>query len=385
MDIVTLQQQFSLQFNENPTWLVRSPGRINLIGEHIDYNDGFVLPASINKEILIGISANTTSDICTLYAADFKDTYTFRLTELVQSAKGWPNYVMGVVKQLLDAGYPIQPFSCYFGGNIPTGAGLSSSAALECGVAFALNKLFSLGLSSLQIVQFSKAAENQFVGVNCGIMDQFASTFGKADHVIKLDCKSLEYEYVPFKIAGYDIVLCDTGVKHSLGDSEYNTRRIECETAFAALVKKYPQITSYREVTLAQIESIRPELPAKTIDRATFVVQEITRVEDACELLKAQDLIGFGSLMFETHDGLSKLYEVSCQELDFLKALAVDSGLVTGSRMMGGGFGGCTINLIRQENTATFIDKAKLAYHVKYGRELKTYVVAITDGTSLMA
>ena len=380
----SIQEKFFELFHTPATHIVRSPGRINLIGEHIDYNDGFVLPASINKEIILAIAPNTTDDTCTLYAADFNDSYTFSISNLEHSPKSWCNYVIGVLVELKNAGYDVKPFNIAFGGNIPTGAGLSSSAALECGVAFAVSKLFHLELSTLQIVQFSKQAENRFVGVNCGIMDQFASSFGKANHVIKLDCQSLAYQYVPFQIAGYDIVLCDTGVKHSLGDSEYNTRRNECDAAIAAIKQQYPTVQSYRDVTIEQIISLASTLPAKKIDRATFVIEEIKRVNDACDFLEQGKIENFGELMYQTHEGLSKLYEVSCTELDFLKDLALASGLVTGSRMMGGGFGGCTINLIQQTNTASFIQSATEAYQNKFNRLLKTYTVAITDGTSLV-
>ena len=290
MEKEQVEKKFKELFHEEPTAIVCSPGRINLIGEHIDYNDGFVLPASIDKEIIIAIAPNTKDSICTLFAADFNALYSFDIHQLTKTDKIWPNYVIGVIDELNKAGYSPKAFNCVFGGNIPTGAGLSSSAAVECGIAFALNELFNLGLSRLQIVQISKSAENNFVGVNCGIMDQFASTFGKANHAIKLDCKSLDYTYFPFQIDEYDIVLCDTSVKHSLGDSEYNTRRQECDNAIALLKETYPSITSFRDVTKEQIDSVSAQLPAKTIDRAIFVIEEIKRVEDATKLLLNNDI-----------------------------------------------------------------------------------------------
>jgi len=376
---------FKDTFSNEPSLVINSPGRINLIGEHIDYNDGFVLPASIDKSILFAIAPNEASDICTLKAIDINQTFQFTLSNINHTKeKSWANYILGVINEMQKVGITLSPFNCVFGGNIPTGAGLSSSAAVECGIAFALNELFQLGLSRLQMVQFSKQAENNFVGVNCGIMDQFASSFGKENHVIKLDCLTLEYEYFPFNLTNYDIVLCDTGVKHSLGDSEYNTRRQECDTAIAILKEQFAEIKNYRDVRHSHIESLTNKVPLKTIDRVKFVVEEIARVGKATTLLSNHDLVGFGKLMYEAHDGLSNLYEVSCPELDFLNQVALESNIVFGSRMMGGGFGGCTINLLLKENTQSFIQKATEAYYSKYQLKLKTYIVDITNGTSLV-
>lgn len=357
-------------------------GRVNLIGEHIDYNSGFVLPASIDKEIQIAIGFSNESS-STLHALDFGESFQFDVRSFGKSEKKWTDYVLGVVAEIQKLGHNIAGFNMVFGGNIPTGAGLSSSAAVECGTAFALDSLFKLGLEKRAIALLSQRAENKFVGVNCGIMDQYASTFGKIGQVIKLDCNSVEHVYFPFRSDGIDILLCDTGVKHSLGDSEYNTRRLECEAALAAIKQRFPEISTFREVGKAHLAAVSDGLPPKTVDRAYFVIEEIERVNLACDLLQQNNLQAFGQLMFQAHEGLSKLYEVSCLELDFLKDLAVSSGVVLGSRMMGGGFGGCTINLLPSGQTESFISKATESYFQAFGRELKTYKVAITDGVSL--
>ncbi|WP_234735191.1 galactokinase [Tellurirhabdus bombi] len=375
-----VSQRFQTHFQAQPELIVRGPGRINLIGEHTDYNGGFVLPASIDKEIIFAISKKEGTT-CEVYAENVGDSTTFSLDQLEKSRKGWPNYLMGVVDQLQKRGCKLGGFRLVFGGDIPTGAGLSSSAAIECGLAFCLNELYALGLSKIEMVKLSQAAENQFVGVQCGIMDQFASMMGKANSVIQLDCRSLEYQYFPLELNDYLVVLCDTAVKHSLGNSEYNTRRQECEAGVDILQRKYPEVQLLRDATPAMVETCRDEMPAKVYDRCRYMTEEIERVQLACQLLLANDLEGFGQKMYETHDGLQHLYEVSCPELDFLVDQTRSDDNVLGSRMMGGGFGGCTINIVRKDAVDAFEQKLAQAYHEAFGIDLKCYRVTITDGT----
>jgi len=379
-------EKISLKFKElfgKEPMIVRSPGRVNLIGEHTDYNDGFVLPAAIDKEVVFAVAKNNTSE-CRLFAFDIDQSYTFSLSELAKSNKGWPNYLMGVVDQAIKAGKTIGGFDCVFGGNIPLGAGLSSSAAIECAMAFSLNELFDLGFSKFEMVKISQKAENEFVGVKCGIMDQFASMFGQKNKVIKLDCRTLDYEYFTFDMTGIKIVLCDTQVKHSLASSEYNTRRMECEQAVLALQKYDPSIKALRDATMETLNQRRGELGELVYKRAKYVVEENQRVADACEALNRNDHKKFGELMYLSHEGLSKEYEVSCRELDFLVEETREDDNVLGARMMGGGFGGCTINLVKEDYVEAFIQKMTNAYKKSLGLTLKVYTDSIANGTSVV-
>ncbi|GAB3268846.1 galactokinase [Larkinella harenae] len=374
---------FRTEFDREPELLVRGPGRINLLGEHTDYNGGLVLPASIDKEIVFAIARRDDST-GRIVAENLNQSFSFELHQLTQSSLGWPNYLMGVVDQLQKAGRQPGGFDLVFGGNIPAGAGLSSSAALECGLAFALNNLYELELSTLDMVQLSQRAENQFVGVNCGIMDQFASMFGREQAVIQLDCKSLHHEYFPFLTTDYALILCDTGVKHSLDDSEYNTRRSECETGVAILQQYNPAIQLLRDATTELVDAHRDEMPGKVYQRCRYVTEEIRRVQVACQDLLNNDLTAFGQKMYETHDGLQHDYEVSCPELDFLVDQTRADDTVLGARMMGGGFGGCTINLVKHEIADSFVNRLKEAYQNEFQIELKCYPVRITNGTSVL-
>jgi galactokinase len=375
-----IKNKFISSFNKTPL-IIRSPGRINLIGEHTDYNEGFVMPAAIDKEIVCALSANY-SNTCKIIAYDLKDSFQFDLKELKKSDKEWPNYIQGVVQQFQKRGLEVKGFDCVFGGNIPLGAGLSSSAALECAFAYGLNMLYRHNLPKLEIVKLSQSAENEFVGVQCGIMDQFASVFGRTDSIFRLDCKTLEYEYFDFVLEDYRIVLCDSQVKHSLASSEYNTRRKESEHGISILKKHYPKINSLRDVSIGEIKEHKNEFDDVTYKRCKYVIEEIARVQDCCELLKKGDLIGFGKNMFETHDGLSKDYEVSCEELDFLVDKAKETNMVIGSRMMGGGFGGCTINLVKISDIDRFIQTMTKAYKQELNLDMKVYLVKIENGTS---
>jgi galactokinase len=375
-----IKKKFISEFNKTPL-IVRSPGRVNIIGEHTDYNEGFVLPAAIDKEIVCAISANYT-DTCKLISYDMNDSFEFDITNIEKSDKGWPNYILGVVTEFQKKGLEIKGFDCIFGGDIPLGAGLSSSAALECAFAFSFNTMFEHQLSKIELVKIAQSAENNFVGVKCGIMDQFVSVHGKPDKVIHLDCKTLDFEYYDLELNEYRIILCDTQVKHSLGDSEYNTRRHECETGVGILREHYPDIHSLRDVDMSQLLKYRSEFDPVVFKRCKYVIEENERVLDCCMKLVEGNVEAFGQNMFKTHEGLSKEYEVSCKELDFLVDAAKASNMVIGARMMGGGFGGCTINLVKIEYIDKFIKEMTEKYYSELGLELKTYIVKISNGTS---
>jgi galactokinase len=374
---------FAQQFNEAPSFVIASPGRINLIGEHVDYNSGFVLPAAIDKYMFVAVSHRNDSKIF-LHATDLNQNYQSNLDAPLQpSSSGWPNYVLGVVHDLLEAGYSVSGFNMLITGNIPIGAGVSSSAALECATVFACKHLFDLDISKQAMVKTAQRAENNFVGVNCGVMDQFASMFGKADHVIKLDCADLSYTYFPFKLEGISIVLFDTFVKHSLASSEYNTRRQECETGLAVLRQQF-SIPSFREATLAMLDAVPDSISDKVYNRCTYVIEEIARMEAACNHLLAGEIGAFGARMYETHTGLSELYEVSCPELDCIVENCKKENDVIGARMMGGGFGGCVIALVQTTNVEDVYNRINTAYQNTFGRNMGKYPMQIGDGTRLL-
>ena len=380
--IDTIKKIFIEKFNNEPL-LVRSPGRINIIGEHTDYNQGFVLPGAIDKAIYIAISKRN-DDIVSLYAADFKEEYNCSIADINPSKKSWPNYILGIVDQLKKNNKNITGFNAVVDGNIPLGAGLSSSAAVECATVFALNELFELQLDKMQMVKMAQSAEHDFAGVNVGIMDMFASMFGKKNHVIKLDCRSLDYEYIPFELKNIKIVLLNSNVKHSLASTEYNTRRKECEQGVAWMHAKYPEVKSLRDATIEMLDEIvliKDELVYK---RCRFIIEEKQRLLDACEDLKRNDVIALGKKMFATHEGLSKDYEVSCKECDFLVDAVKQNKNVYGARMMGGGFGGCTINLVKNDAVDKLIEDISQRYEKEMHLPLTAYVAEIDNGTSLV-
>lgn len=378
-----IREIFQQQFNRTPA-VFRSPGRINLIGEHTDYNMGFVLPAAIDKAVYIAIVPREDRKI-RLYAADLDQSFSGSLDELKISGLQWPDFVLGVADQLQKAGLSLRGFEAVLMGDVPLGAGLSSSAAVECATVFSLNSLFELHLERLAMVKTAQKAENEFVGLKCGIMDPFASMFGKAGQVIRLDCRSLEYVYMPFATEEVKIVLFDTGVKHSLASSEYNVRRQECEEGVRIMRQTYPQIGSLRDADMRMVQECLAGKDEKVFQRCTFVVEEIQRLQDACDDLVKQDLPAFGQKMFATHDGLSKLYEVSCPESDALVDMVRDHPAVFGARMMGGGFGGCTINIVKQEAVDALIQTIGPLYQERFQRNLRTYVVSIGNGTSALS
>lgn len=368
-----IQKEFEERFGRRGT-LYASAGRINLIGEHTDYNGGYVFPGAIDKVIMAEIRPNGTDKV-RVYSIDIKEYAEFGLNEEDAPSQSWARYIFGVCRETIKRGGTVKGFDAVFAGNVPLGAGLSSSAALESCFAFALNDLYNGNtIDKFELARIGQSTEHNYCGVNCGIMDQFASVFGKKDHLMRLDCRSMEYEYFPFHPDGYKLVLVDSVVKHELADSPYNKRRASCER-----VAKRLGVETLRDATIEMLQAAKSDISAEDYSRAKFVIEEKERVLAVCDALVAGDYDTVGRCMYETHHGLSKDYEVSCEELDFLNDLARDCG-VTGSRIMGGGFGGCTINLVKDELLPNFLAEAKTKFNSKYGHEPKIYEVIISDG-----
>ena len=355
-----------------------SPGRINLIGEHTDYNGGFVFPGAIDKGMIAEIKPNGTDKV-RAFSVDLNDYAEFGLKEEDAPKASWARYIFGVCRETIKRGGNIQGFDTVFAGDVPLGAGMSSSAALESTYAFALNDLFSLNIDKFELAKIGQSTEHNYCGVKCGIMDQFASVFGKEGSLIRLDCRSLEYKYFPFNPVGYKLVLLDSVVKHKLASSAYNKRRQSCENAAAAIRQKHPEVEFLRDATMDMLNEVKGEISAEDYLRAEYVIGEVQRVLDVCDALEKGDYETVGQKMYETHYGMSKQYEVSCEELDFLNDVAKKMG-VTGSRVMGGGFGGCTINLVKEEKYDAFVKEAFQSYTAKFGHEPKLYNVVISDG-----
>ena len=355
-----------------------SAGRINLIGEHTDYNGGYVFPGAIDKGIMAEIKPNGTDKV-RLYSLDYDASSIFGLREEDKPYEQWARYIFGVCRETEKRGGKVEGFDAVFAGDVPLGAGLSSSAALESCFAFALNDLFANGLDLFTLARIGQSTEHNYCGVMCGIMDQFASCFGKAGSLIRLNCKTLEYKYFPFDPKGYKLVLVDSCVKHELASSAYNFRRQSCERAAAAIQKNHPEIDCLSDCKRVWLDEVRDEISSEDFLRAEYVIGEVQRVLDVCDALERNDYETVGEMMYQTHFGLSKLYEVSCEELDFLNRLARRLG-VTGSRVMGGGFGGCTINLVKDELYLPFVAAAKAEFTLKFGHAPKIYDVVISDG-----
>jgi galactokinase len=378
-----IKNEFISRFETTPI-IVRSPGRINIIGEHTDYNNGFVLPAAIDKAAYIAISLREDTEIL-LVAHDLNETFSTRIEDLKPSGDGsWPNYILGAAAQFQKQGFALRGFNAVLVSDVPIGAGLSSSAAIECATVFALNELLGTNLSRLIMVGMAQKAEHEYAGVMCGIMDQFASMMGKKDHVIRLDCQSLEYEYAPLKLEGYKIVLFNTNVKHALASSEYNTRRNECDQAVEWIRQFEISVASLRDVTELMLDQyVKPK--SELIDkRSRFVVQEIERLLNGCEDLREGNIQALGIKMFKTHEGLSKMYEVSCKELDWLVDFVKENPNVMGARMMGGGFGGCTINLVKEDAIDALIESVQPAYEEAMHLPLSYYIASIENGTEII-
>ncbi len=379
----SIKSFFTTKFGQNPALMVRACGRINLIGEHTDYNDGFVLPGAIDKHLYFAIAENGTSE-CRFYAADIEDTGTTDLKRLVKDKKLWLNYLRGILQQFQLSGKEIRGVDVAFGGNLPIGAGVSSSAALECGFAFALNELFDAGLTRLELAKLAQNSSHQFLSIPCGIMDQFASLMGKAGHFMLLDCRSLEHRYVPGKLLDYQLVLLNSNVHHELASSAYGERVAECRAGVVVLQKYFPDVKSLRDAGLPMLDAHRKEMGETVYRRCKYVVTEHLRTLQACEHLQNGESNALGQLLFETHEGLSKDYEVSCPEIDFLVDIARGFDGVAGARVMGGGFGGCTINLVQINVADKFIHYAKVAYAQRFGIEATDILVNLSDGTNLL-
>lgn len=377
MDTKQIQEKFRTLFGD--TYRVyTSPGRINLIGEHTDYNGGFVFPGAIDKGIYAAIQANGCDKV-RVYSLDYEAMSEFGMREEDLPQEAWARYIFGVVREIQKRGYSINGFDAVFAGDVPLGAGMSSSAALESTFAYAINDIYSLGIEKMELARIGQATEHNYCGVKCGIMDQFASIFGKEGHLIRLNCATMEYEYFPFHPEGYKVVLLDTCVKHELASSAYNKRRESCENACAHITKRHNEVKFLSDATMDMLEEVREEISEEDYMRAKYVIGEKQRVLDVCDALERGDYVTVGDRMFGTHYGMSKEYEVSCDELDFLNDIARRCG-VTGSRVMGGGFGGCTINIVKEELYDDFVSTARNEFLNKFGHQPKTYDVVISDG-----
>lgn len=381
MEINHVRSRFIKHFDGKTGNIYVAPGRINLIGEHTDYNGGFVFPGAVDCGIMAELRPNGT-DTVMCYAIDLKDRVEFNINDTEGPRTTWARYIYGIVKEMQALGVEVKGFNTAFAGNVPLGAGMSSSAALESCFAFALNDLFGDNkVSKWDMALAGQATEHKYIGCNCGIMDQFASVFGQAGKLMRLDCRSREFEYFPFNPEGYTLLLVNSCVKHELAGSPYNDRRRSCENVVKAINAKYPErnAETLRDCTWQDLEEVKDMVSSEDIQRATFVLGEKDRVLAVCDALEHSDYEEVGKLMYLTHNGLSKDYEVSCEEIDFLNDIAKECG-VSGSRIMGGGFGGCTINLVRNELLEKFINTVQDKYYAKYGIKPKIHYVSISDG-----
>lgn len=373
---------FESHFTGEPI-LVRAPGRINLIGEHTDYNNGFVLPAAVNQAIYIAIGRSNHPNKCHLESLDMDDQFEFALDDFQPiKPNTWQNYIMGVVAEIQKTGKSLSGFNMVFAGDVPQGSGMSSSAALECGTCFALNELFDIGLEKVEMVKMSQQAEHNFAGVMCGIMDQFASMMGVKDQALLVDCQSLEYKHFPIELADYSLILCNSNVSHSLADSEYNVRRQQCEEGVAIISRHYPNVESLRDISLDQLAAHQSELSDVVYRRCEYVIKENDRVMAMTTAMEKSDFKTLGEILTAAQAGMKDRFEISCAEIDFMADYANNSEEVLGARMMGGGFGGCTINLVNKGSEERFVADLSAAYKQQFDKDLTPILVRIADGVS---
>ena len=380
LTIDDVRSRFIEHFDGTTGSVYASPGRINLIGEHTDYNDGFVFPGAVQQGMIAELKANGTRNV-RAYSIDLKDYVEYSLDDEKGPKASWARYIYGVCREMMALGVPVEGFNTAFAGDVPLGAGMSSSAALESVYAFALNDMFGDNkIDKMTLAKVGQATEHKYLGVNCGIMDQFASIHGKAGNLMRLDCRSGEFEYFPFNPQGYKLVLVNSCVKHELVGSPYNERRLSCERVAAAINKLHPEVKSLRDADWAMLYEVKETVSEEDAKRAKYVIGEKERVLKVCDALEKGDYETVGEMMYATHEGLSKDYEVSCVELDYLNDLAKEAG-VTGSRIMGGGFGGCTINLVSEELYDSFVNDVKTKFREKFGKDPIIIDVVIGDGS----
>ena len=379
IDKKILKDNYQKHFGAAEPRFFSAPGRINIIGEHTDYNGGFVLPGAVDKAITMAILPNGTNYV-NLVSLDYDGAALYFEIGGPQPKEQWASYFYGVIEEMRQRGATVGGFNAVFGGDVPLGAGMSSSAALESCIGTALNTIFHLGFAKEELAKIGQMTEHHYIGVRCGIMDQFASIFGQKGKVVRLDCRSLEYTLVPFNPKGIEIVLIDTMVKHTLASSEYNVRRAQCEEGVAVIKKYRPEVELLRDITLEELEAHRAEIDPVSFKRCAFVINENKRLMAACAAMEKDDFVEVGRQVYAAHEGLSKEYGVSCEELDFIVGIAHQHPEVLGARMMGGGFGGCVIALVKKEGVGSYVADVKKQYLAKFNKDPRVIEVAISDG-----
>ena len=381
--ILDIKSRYKSEFDLDPI-LVRAPGRINLIGEHTDYNNGFVFPAAVGQRIEFAIGESGDGDLCHLISLDFDESYTFIISELKPlDGDKWQNFILGVVAEVLKSGRKLKGFNLVFSGNVPRGSGMSSSAALECGTCFGLNQLFGLKIPKIEMVKMSQMAEHNYARVKCGIMDQFASLMGKKDQALQLDCKTLEYQHFPIELTEHSLLLCNSNVTHSLASSQYNVRRQQCEEGVTFLSKRFSDIKFLRDASIDQLNEVKSTMSEVVFKRCKYIIEENERVHAFSHALRDSDLKTAGRILKTAHAGMRDEYEITCPEIDFMTDFAHNREDVLGARMMGGGFGGCTLNLISKGNEDAFIGELNLAYQKEFEKNITPISIQIADGVSL--